>query len=140
MRMKTWKMALVGLEMGLAMGLVSTPALAQDVSEGALLFERHCATCHGIDGKGKGPMAAVLLIQPTDLSALSAANDGAFPTLRVVRRIDGRDPLVSHGSPMPVYGDFFEGDGAALQTASGQPLMTSRAIADLVAFLKDIQE
>ncbi len=41
---------------------------------------------------------------------------------------------------MPVYGDFFEGDDTALKTASGQPLMTSRAISDLVAYLKDIQE
>ena len=114
--------------------------MAQDVEAGAQLYERHCATCHGIDGKGKGPMAGVLLIQPIDLTALSAAGDGVFPVLRVVQRVDGRDPLVSHGSPMPVYGDFFEGDDTALKTASGQPLMTSRAIADLVAFLESIQE
>jgi mono/diheme cytochrome c family protein len=125
---------------GFAMGMVSSSAMAQEVSEGAKLFERHCATCHGIDGKGQGPMAGVLLIQPTDLTGLAASNDGALPVLRVVRRIDGRDPLVSHGSPMPVYGDFFEGDDTAMKTASGQPLMTSRAIADLVAYLKEIQE
>lgn len=125
---------------GLLMGLAAGPALAQDLKEGVVLYERHCATCHGIDGKGQGPMAGVLLIQPTDLTGLSAANGGEFPVLRVVQRIDGRDPLVSHGSPMPVYGDFFEGDDTAMKTTSGQPLMTSRAIADLVAFMKDIQE
>ena len=85
-------------------------------------------------------MASVLLIQPSDLTELKAGNEGTFPLLRVVRRIDGRDPLVSHGSPMPVYGDFFEGDDTALKTASGQPLMTSRAIADLVAYLEELQE
>ncbi len=126
--------------LALVMGLTAGPALAQDVAEGAVLYERHCATCHGIDGKGQGPMAGVLLIQPIDLTGLTAANGGTFPVLRVVQRIDGRDPLVSHGSPMPVYGDFFEGDDTAMKTASGQPLMTSRAIADLVAFLEDIQE
>jgi len=124
----------------LALGLANGPVLAQDVDAGAQLYERHCATCHGIDGKGKGPMAGVLLIQPVDLTGLAAAADGVFPVLRVVQRVDGRDPLVSHGSPMPVYGDFFEGNDTAMKTASGQPLITSRAIADLVAFLKDIQE
>ncbi len=136
MKTNTWKTALFGLVVAFA----AVPATAQEIEEGALLFERHCATCHGIDAKGKGPMSGVLLIQPTDLSGLNKANGGDFPTLRVVQRIDGRDPLVSHGSPMPVYGDFFEGDDTALKTASGQPLMTSRAIADLVAYLQDIQE
>lgn len=123
----------------LMMVLGSGAAVAQDARQGGELYARHCATCHGVDAKGKGPMAGVLLIQPVDLTLLSAGNKGQFPLLRVVMRVDGRDPLVSHGSPMPVYGDFFEGDDTALKTASGQPLMTSRAIADLVAFLKSVQ-
>ncbi|UYV39584.1 cytochrome c [Rhodobacteraceae bacterium D3-12] len=123
---------------GLAFG--AGPVSAQDAGVGADLYARHCATCHGVDGKGQGPMASVLLVQPVDLTGLTAANNGTFPALNVVRRIDGRDPLVSHGSPMPVYGDFFEGNDTAMKTASGQPLMTSRAIADLVAFLQGIQK
>ena len=128
---------LVGTAMMLSLcGAVS----AQDAEVGAELFERHCATCHGIDATGGGPMAGVLLVQPVDLTVLVAGNDGKFPLLQVVQRIDGRDPLVAHGSPMPVYGDFFEGDDTALKTASGQPLMTSRAIADLVAYLQEVQQ
>lgn len=121
-------------------GLMAAPAMAQDAGEGAVLYARHCATCHGVDAKGQGPMASVLLVQPVDLTKLARASNGTFPTLDVVRRIDGRDPLVSHGSPMPVYGDFFEGNDTAMKTASGQPLMTSRAIADLVAFLQGVQQ
>ncbi|MEZ5714037.1 MAG: cytochrome c [Paracoccaceae bacterium] len=124
---------------GLAVAMAA-PAMAQDEAEGARLYERHCATCHGIDATGAGPMAGVLVVQPVDLTALAKGNGGVFPSLRVVRRIDGRDPLVSHGSPMPVYGDFFEGDDTALKTESGQPMMTSRAIADLVAYLKTLQQ
>jgi hypothetical protein len=63
-----------------------------------------------------------------------------FPLMRVIRRIDGRNPLVSHGSDMPVYGELFEGDDTALKLPSGQPVMTSRAIADLVVFLQAIQD
>lgn len=120
--------------------VLAAPGQAQDIEAGEVLFEQYCATCHGIDGKGQGPMASVLLIQPVDLTRLAANNGADFPLLRVVRRIDGRDPLVSHGSPMPVYGDFFEGDDTALKTASGQPVMTSRAIADLVVYLQGLQD
>jgi hypothetical protein len=41
---------------------------------------------------------------------------------------------------MPVYGPFFEGDDTALKTDNGQPILTSRPIADLVAYLKKIQD
>jgi hypothetical protein len=55
-------------------------------------------------------------------------------------RIDGREPLVSHGSPMPVYGDFFEGDDAAVKAETGQPILTSRAVVDLLAYLEGVQK
>ena len=122
---------------GLVLGV--SGAQAQDITEGAGLYLKHCATCHGIEASGQGPMAGVLVIKPTDLTNLSNENNGVFPMERVVRRIDGRDPLVSHGSPMPVYGDFFEGNDTALKTASGQPILTSGAIAQLVAFLQSVQ-
>ncbi|MBD3662724.1 cytochrome c [Sulfitobacter aestuariivivens] len=115
-------------------------AHAQGAGRGQDLFETHCATCHGLEGTGKGPMAPVLLLQPTNLRELAARNDGIFPTARVVMRIDGRDPLVSHGSPMPIYGDFFEGDDTPLKAETGQPIMTSRAIVDLVDYLERLQQ
>lgn len=125
--------------LALCVAMLGTMAAGQDAAGGGLLYERHCATCHGLSGEGRGPMAGVLVIQPTDLTTLAARAGGAFPVLRVIRRIDGRDPLVAHGSPMPVYGDFFEGDDTTLETVSGQRVMTSRAIADLVRFLQTMQ-
>ena len=80
------------------------------------------------------------MLQPPNLRNLTIRHGGTFPVLRVVMRIDGRDPLTAHGSPMPVYGDFFEGNDTALKAETGQPIMTSRAIADLVAFLEAVQE
>ena len=89
---------------------------------------------------GNGPMSPSLVVPPTALTALSARNKGVFPTVRVVMRIDGRDPLVSHGSAMPVYGDFFEGTDVATKAETGHPIMTSQPIVDLLANLKSIQE
>ena len=119
---------------------LTTPLIAQDVENGSALYQRHCATCHGLDASGDGPMAPALVIQPPDLTALAADNGGVFPTLRAVMRIDGRDPLISHGSPMPIFGAFFQGNDTALKAASGQPIMTSRLTADLIAFLEGVQD
>lgn len=123
----------------LCMGIAGT-ANAQDAEIGQALYQKHCATCHGMQANGQGPMVPALTVHPTNLTALSAENGGVFPLIRVVRRIDGREPLVSHGSAMPVYGEFFEGDDTAMKTASGQPILVSRAIADLVAYLTSIQK
>ncbi len=129
-----------GLLRGMLLGaVIGLPAMAQDPSEGERLFQQRCAMCHGPDANGAGPMAPVLLLQPTDLTQLRRENDGEFPLMKVIWRIDGRDPLVSHGSPMPVYGDFFEGRDVSLKTSSGQPIVTSQPIVDLVAWLQSVQ-
>ncbi|HEX9858092.1 MAG TPA: cytochrome c [Paracoccaceae bacterium] len=121
--------------------LIAGPAAGQDIDEGRALFLNHCATCHGVEARGNGPMAPVLLIQPTNLTALAADNGGEFPTLRVVMRIDGREPLVSHGSPMPVFGPFFAGDrSVALKSPAGQPILVDAAVADLTAWIESVQE
>ncbi|MBE9639361.1 c-type cytochrome [Salipiger mangrovisoli] len=111
-------------------------ALAQDADRGQALYAVHCATCHGLDGRGEGPMAGVLMIKPANLTELAAANGGAFPLERVVKRIDGRDPLVSHGSPMPVYGQFFGFDANA---ALAGEVPTVQPVADLVTYLQTLQ-
>lgn len=113
---------------------------AQDLEQGEKLYNLHCAACHGREAEGNGPMAPVLLVQPANLTQLSAKSDGSFPMYRVIKRIDGRDPLVSHGSDMPVYGWFFEGQDVAIAAETGQPIMTSKPVADLVAWLQAVQE
>ncbi|WP_417726930.1 c-type cytochrome [Roseovarius sp.] len=123
----------------IALGLMQ-PAQAQDLRAGTQTYERYCAACHGRDGTGHGPMRAVLTLLPADLTALAATNNGHFPVERVVRRIDGRDPLVSHGSPMPIYGAFFEDRDVGLRTERGQTILTSQPVVDLVTYLQTLQK
>ncbi len=119
---------------------LAAPAAAQDTMQGEALFGFYCATCHGNAAVGNGPMSPSLVVPPANLTTLKARNAGVFPTIRVVMRIDGRDPLTSHGSSMPVYGDFFAGTDVATKAETGQPIMTSQPIVDLLAFLESIQE
>jgi mono/diheme cytochrome c family protein len=125
------------------LALAAAPAAAQDAelaARGEALFLDHCAVCHGADAKGQGPMTPALRWPAPDLTTL--AGDGAFPVLEVVTKIDGRDPLASHGSQMPVWGPYFEEydpQGAFLPTPSGQPVATSAPVAALVAWLESVQ-
>ena len=80
-----------------------------DSFKGPELFRAYCATCHGKDAKGGGPMAASLRIAPSDLTRIAARNGGTFPFLQVQKIIAGEQPLPStHGSrEMPVWGPIF---------------------------------
>ena len=71
-------------------------------------FLRSCASCHGVSGKGDGPVAKSLSPPPSDLTRLSEANNGVFPVSRVHEVIDGRIESLIHGTrDMPVWGDRY---------------------------------
>ena len=75
---------------------------------GAYAYRTYCASCHGTDGKGEGPLAASLRFHPPDLSLISKRHGGEFPTEKVHRIVDGRKPLPGHGGPdMPIWADAF---------------------------------
>lgn len=116
------------------------PAAAQDAEAGRDLYRQNCVACHGPTAGGNGPMAEILAVPTPNLRLLAQGNGGRFPLYRVAARIDGRDPLLAHGGPMPLFGSAFEGEDVALKTDTGQPMLTSRPIADLLAFLELIQE
>lgn len=127
--------------MTLVASFAATAVWSQDdLAPGEDIYLNNCAACHGVDLDGKGGMAGVMLIKPKDLTVLSQNNDGKFPLFQVIQRIDGRDPLVSHGSPMPVYGDFFEGEDVMIKTEAGQPIATSAPVVALVEYLKAKQK
>jgi mono/diheme cytochrome c family protein len=93
---------------GIAVVSFATTASAQGkgdrVDFGKREFEANCASCHGINGKGNGPMADLLKKSPPDLTQLAKKNNGVFPIERLYRVIDGTE-VASHGSrEMPVWG------------------------------------
>jgi mono/diheme cytochrome c family protein len=72
---------------------------------GKIEYQSSCAACHGVDGKGTGPVAAALKTKPADLTTIAKANHGVFPFGRVYDVIDGRLEVMSHGArDMPIWG------------------------------------
>ncbi|GAA5068769.1 cytochrome c [Roseibacterium beibuensis] len=124
----------------LAALLAAPPVAAQDATRGARLYAENCAVCHGAGLRGDGPMAEVLLVRPPDLTRIAARYDGTFPRAGIAWRIDGRDPILSHGGDMPLFGFVFSDMSEVLRTEGGQTVLTSSEVVDLVAFLESRQE
>jgi len=84
----------------------AAPGLGQQVGKDD--YERSCAPCHGVTGKGDGPVAKSLTKTPLDLTALSKKNGGVFPFASLYDVIDGRIQVIVHGPrEMPVWGDVY---------------------------------
>lgn len=65
-----------------------------------------CASCHGMDGRGGGPVASSLAIKPPDLTTMAARRNGKYPYDELAAYIDGRKAVAAHGSrEMPVWGE-----------------------------------
>lgn len=103
--------------------------------QGPDLFRAYCASCHGADGKGKGPAAGALKSAPADLTKISARNGGKFPFVKVQEMIAGQAPVVvSHGNrEMPVWGPVFS------QVTTDQDFGTLR-VYNLAKFLETLQK
>lgn len=84
-------------------------AQTTESTEGAVLYKGHCASCHGVNGKGVGPMTEWLKIQSPDLTRIATREGGKFPLARVQRIIAGEENVTrGHGSrEMPVWGPVF---------------------------------
>jgi mono/diheme cytochrome c family protein len=101
-----------------SLGAVLTAALnlahAQDADAkdiGKALYNAYCASCHGISGKGDGPLSSSLAKPPADLTRLKNRYGGYFPSNKIFDIIDGRKDVAAHGSrEMPVWGEVFKKD------------------------------
>lgn len=77
-------------------------------TNGADLYRAYCASCHGVDAKGKGPAVPALKSKVPDLTVLAKNNGGQFPEARVRKAIMGDEVLAAHGSrEMPIWGPIF---------------------------------
>jgi mono/diheme cytochrome c family protein len=103
--------------------------------EGGDLFRFYCASCHGRDGKGGGPVASTLKTAPTDLTTIASRNGGTFPRREIEALVTGdRDPHpLAHGSKdMPVWGPIF-------RALDAHDTLARIRIANIVGHLESIQ-
>ncbi len=100
--------------------------------DGRNLYLGYCASCHGAEGAGDGPVAPALAQELQDLRTLEA-REGEFPRERLIELIDGRTLRAAHGTPdMPVWGWQF-------RLVEESPQHADARIVALVDYLEDIQ-
>ncbi|MBS9716751.1 c-type cytochrome [Pseudohalocynthiibacter aestuariivivens] len=122
---------------------IPSASVAQEIGKDS--FIANCAVCHGVNGKGNGPIVDLLKSAPSDLTRISERNGGQFPIKRVYEVIADADQSRGHGtSEMPIWGNRFNADTIAQEGeygtgGSGVPTAQSRVL-ELVFFLATIQE
>lgn len=123
--------------------LLATPLVAgaadadPDPASGEDLYRRFCSSCHGLDGKGNGPVAPVLKEKPKDLTRIAERHGGKFPSAALVRIVDGRDVAMAHGTrEMPVWGKRF---GEAIEPGTAAETVRRGTAQLIVDYLSGIQ-
>ena len=106
---------------------------------GMQLYEQLCASCHGANAKGDGPVAPLIKTGVPDLTRIAKRDGGEFPTEDVRRTIDGRFDRPAHGPrDMPVWG--WRLYDASSSDDAGERARTDSMIDRLVDYLRSIQE
>jgi mono/diheme cytochrome c family protein len=113
---------------------ITIPVNKTDATNGKQMFASYCAPCHGTDGRGHGPVAPALRMQPVDLTGLSRANNGKFPSAHI-------SSVLQFGSEMPVHGTAQMPVWGPILGKMNQQNVQERAlrISNLSAYLKSIQ-
>jgi hypothetical protein len=125
-----------------ACGFVCGTALAFDAVtledySGEELFDRFCASCHGAEARGDGPVSRSLNVAVPDLTTIGLRY-GEFPAGRIRDIVDGRGiDVAAHGTrTMPVWGyEFWVEEGGDV---NAQRAVRS-AITRLVEHLRSVQ-
>jgi high-affinity iron transporter len=90
------------------------PKRAPDLARGRLLFTEHCASCHGADGRGDGPLAKGMEPPPADF------HDAARQRLRSIHGLYNTLTLGVSGTAMAAFPKLPEADRWALAYLASQ--------------------
>ena len=115
--------------------ITKVPASATSAPSGKELFGAYCACCHGLEGKGNGPVAPVLTKQPTDLTLLARKNGGKFPAMRVMSSIQDVAQNVHGAKDMPVFGQIL----GEIEQPGRRPAVVKQRIGNLTRYIESLQ-
>jgi len=115
--------------------IAKVPASATSAASGKELFGAYCASCHGLDGKGNGPVAPVLKTQPANLTLLAQKNGGKFPAMRVMSSIQDVTQNAHGSKEMPVWGPIL----GELEPPARRPAVVKQRIGNLTRYIESLQ-
>jgi cbb3-type cytochrome c oxidase subunit III len=105
---------------------------------GEALYRRYCASCHGVQGRGDGPLADALKRRPTDLTQLAKQSGGKLDEPKLLSFIDGRRSVKEHGPrEMPVWGAVFDEELKNQLYREYTGLLQSRSLVDYIGRIQE---
>jgi len=113
---------------------VTIPVNKTAATSGKQMYASYCAPCHGVDGRGQGPVASALKTPPTDLTVLSKNNRVKLPDTHIYAVLQNGVEIPSHGSTeMPIWGPILG------KMDVGNPQERMLRISNLSRYLETIQ-
>ena len=111
-----------------AMLLAPMAALAADAAAGKATFEVNCVSCHGMGGKGDGPVGAVLQPPPRDFTQadfkFDPDGDGTAGTDADLKAVIGQGAAAFGGSPL----------------MAPWPTLSDDEVANVIAHIRSLKE
>ncbi len=129
------------LSAALSTAMLCGIAQAEEDTIGSDEYRISCLNCHGVGGRGEGPLAKFLTVKPTDLTSLAKNNGGEYPYLKVFLMIDGREDVAAHGDrSMPVWGNRYRKDAETAYGPFGGEEVVHGRILELVYYIHSLQQ
>lgn len=117
--------------------LKKVPITDSDPRSGAQMYKDYCSACHGLEGKGDGPVVRFLKTPPADLHTLAQRNNGKYPADYVAAILRFGTDGAAHGtSDMPIWGPVFRSQKDKQKNKRGADLR----IQDLNEFVESLQQ
>ncbi len=134
--MKTFTGILAALLAAVSLPSVAWSQAFEEYS-GEATFQRFCASCHGEEGHGDGPVSPAIPITVPDLTLMRQRRGEGFAEEALRRIIDGRNAVIFHGTRyMPVWGyEFWVEEGADKEAE----VRVETIIANLIDYIASIQ-
>lgn len=110
---------------------------AAETDQGRQVYIQYCASCHGKDARGNGPVSPYLKIKAADLTLLTKKNQGIYPMAKVMSAIDGSRAVRAHGDrEMPVWGEIFRKEAESAKYTELTSLLKIKIIAEYIATIQ----
>jgi mono/diheme cytochrome c family protein len=108
--------------------LIPASASAGDAAKGKAEFEMNCASCHGNEGKGDGPVGKVLTPPPRDFSKgdfqYDTNGDGTAGTDEDLTNVIKNGAMKYGGNPL----------------MAGWPQLSDEQVVDIVAYIRTLKQ
>ena len=107
---------------------------------GKTLYLQHCVSCHGVDGKGDGPVAARLSTPPADLTRIAARRDGVWPAFEVMTILSGYSRNILPREDMPIIVDLLDNEMSEFDRGNGETILMPTKLIAIASYLETLQD